>query len=56
MAPPPGKATLVKALDIVKHKDGLSALEEMDKKIRQRQKEARSHEKNKRIGKRRINK
>ena len=48
--------SLVKSLDIVKHKDVLSALEEMDKKIRQRQKEARSHEKNKRIGKRRINK
>jgi ribosomal protein L7Ae-like RNA K-turn-binding protein len=48
--------SLVKSLDIAKHKDVLSALEEMDKKIRQRQKEARSHEKNKRIGKRRPTK
>ena len=48
--------SLAKSLDGEKHKDVLTALEEMDRKFRQRQKEAKSHEKNKRIGKRKAKK
>ena len=44
--------SLVKTLDIQKHKDVLAALEEMAQRAKQRQKEAKSHERNKRLGKR----
>ena len=44
--------SLVKTLDTQKHKDVLAALEEMAQKAKQRQKEAKSHERNKRLGKR----
>ena len=44
--------SLVKTLDEARHKDVLSVLEEMDRRARQRQKEAKAHQQNKRIGKR----
>jgi ribosomal protein L7Ae-like RNA K-turn-binding protein len=44
--------SLVKTLDTQKHKDVLAALEEMAQRAKQRQKEAKSHERNKRLGKR----
>ena len=45
--------SLVKTLDEQKHKDVLAVLEELGQKAKQRQKEAKSHERNKRFGKRR---
>ena len=44
--------SLVKALSDAKNQSVLAALEEMAQKAKQRQKEAKSHERNKRIGKR----
>ena len=44
--------SLVKALEGIQYKAQLAALEEMAQKARQRQKEAKSHERNKRLGKR----
>ena len=44
--------SLVKTLDVQKHKDVLAALEEMVQRAKQRQKEAKSHARNKRFGKR----
>ena len=44
--------SLVKTLDANKHADVLAVLEEMARKGKQRQKEAKSHERNKRFGKR----
>ena len=44
--------SLVKTLDAQKHKDILAVLEEMAQKAKQRQKEAKSHERNMRFGKR----
>ena len=44
--------SLVKTLDAQKYKDVLAVLEEMAQKAKQRQKEAKSHERNKRLGKR----
>ena len=44
--------SLVKTLDANKHADVLAVLEEMARKAKQRQKEAKSHERNKRLGKR----
>ena len=48
--------SLAKTLDPQKHKDVLAALEEMDRRVRQRKKEAKAHSQNKRLGKRRTNK
>ena len=44
--------SLVKTLDPQAHKEVLAVLEEADRKLRQRQKEAKAHQKNRRIGKR----
>ena len=48
--------SLARTLDAQKHKDVISVLEEMDEKARQRQKEAKTAQKNKRIGKRKVKK
>lgn len=48
--------SLVKALNDPKNQAVLTVLEEMAQKAKQRQKEAKSHERNKRLGKRRPNK
>ncbi|MBE6957818.1 MAG: 50S ribosomal protein L7 [Ruminococcaceae bacterium] len=47
---------LVKTLDAQKYKDVISVLEEMEQKALQRKKEAKVHQQNKRIGKRKSNK
>ena len=44
--------SLVKTLDEGKYKDVLAVLEEMAEKAKQRQKEAKAHQRNKQIGKR----
>ena len=44
--------SLAKTLDPQKHKDVISVLEEMNQKAQQRKKEAKAHQQNKRIGKR----
>lgn len=44
--------SLVKTLDAEKYKDVLAVLEEMAVKAKQRQKEAKAHQRNKQIGKR----
>ena len=44
--------SLVKALNDPKHKAALEALEDMAQKAKQRQKEAKAHDRNKRLGKR----
>ena len=44
--------SLVKTLDAQKYKDVLAALDEMAQKAKQRQKEAKAHQRNKQIGKR----
>ena len=44
--------SLVKTLDAQKYKDILAALDEMAQKAKQRQKEAKAHQRNKQIGKR----
>ena len=48
--------SLVKTLDTQKHKEVLAVLEEMAQKAKQRQKEAQSHARNKRLGKRKPTK
>ena len=48
--------SLAKTLDEKKHKDVLAALEEMAQKTKQRQKEAKAHARNKRLGKRKPTK
>lgn len=48
--------SLVKALDLEKHKQVLAVLEEMAQKARKRQQEAKSHLRNKRFGKRKPTK
>ena len=48
--------SLAKTLDTVKYKEVLAVLEEMDQKARQRQKEAKAHQHNKRIGKKKNTK
>ena len=48
--------SFAKSLDAQKHKEVISVLEEMDQKARQRQKEAKAHQQNKRIGKRKVKK
>ena len=46
--------SLVKTLDAQKYKDVLAALDEMAQKAKQRQKEAKAHQRNKQIGKRKA--
>ena len=46
--------SLVKTLDAQKYKDVLAALDEMAQKAKQRQKEAKAHQRNKQIGKRKT--
>ena len=48
--------SLAKTLDAQKNKDVLAVLEEMNERAKQRQKEAKAHQHNKRIGKRKSNK
>ena len=48
--------SLVKSLDTEKHKQVLAVLEEMAQKAKKRQQEAKSHERNKRFGKRKPSK
>ena len=48
--------SLVKSLDPTKHKAELEVLEEMAQKNQQRRQEAKAHQRNKRIGKRKANK
>lgn len=48
--------SLAKTLDVQKHKDVIAVLEEMAQRAKQRQKEAKSHERNKRFGKRKPTK
>ena len=48
--------SLAKATDVQKNKAVLEALEEMDRKARQRQKEAKAHQQNKRLGKKKNTK
>ena len=48
--------SLVKSLDPVKHKAELAVLEEMAQRTEQRRQEAKAHQRNKRVGKRKAKK